>query len=136
LFVLFQYIYAANYTEQSPALKGNICSAGQEIIHHLWKSRVHYRVHNPTPLNRILNPHKFSPLQIYFSTYSPIHVYISLVAPSLQIFLPKFCTYFSLPSCWLCSFCLIVPWFDYLNNMCGRVKIIKLFIFQFSAGSC
>jgi len=50
-----------NSTEQSPCLETNNFSASQEIPRILWKSRVHYSIHNsPIPVP-VLSQIQFPP---------------------------------------------------------------------------
>jgi len=81
-----------NYNEQNLSWKPNSHSASQEIPRLFWKLKVHYRVHNRSPLTPILSQmhsvHNFPP------HFPKIHSDIlqSMPTPSAWIFPSSFTT--------------------------------------------
>jgi hypothetical protein len=95
-----------NSKEQSLTSETNSRIPSQEICRHLWNPKVHYLVHNSSPLVPILIQMNLVHIfQSYFLKihsniyYSPIFVEVLQDVYSLQTFRLKFCTSFSSLTC-------------------------------------
>ena len=128
--------------EQSRSWEANRFSAGQEIPRILWNPKVHYRTHKYPTSAPILS--HLDPVHIATSHFLKIHLNITLTSTpatpkwslSLRfLHLSPVCIS-SLPqTCYIPRPSHSSP-FDHPNNIGWAVRIIKLFIMQFSPLPC
>jgi hypothetical protein len=117
------------------------CAPIQEFPSILWDSKVHYCVHNSTPVVpflSLINPVNTTPsypTKIHFNVIHPPHVLVLLVVSFLPAFPPIFYMHASSShSCYMpCP--SHPPWLDHSNYTGRRVKVTKLLIMQFSPTS-
>jgi len=89
----------------------------------LWKSKIHYRVHESLPIDTVLNKlkliHNFIPYfcMINFNIIIPSMPMSQIFRPKCNIYFTHVC-YMSLPS--------HPSWFNRLSNIMQRVQSVKL----------
>jgi hypothetical protein len=114
----------------SPSQEANSYSASKEFPYLLWNQKVHYHAHKSPSLNPILS--HINPVHILILSLFKIHVHTILtpkygnaseVVSFLQVFLDKFCMYFSSLPCKLHA--LPITLLDHLNNISWWVQITK-----------
>jgi hypothetical protein len=64
-----------NAIQQSPSWEADSRPASQEILRHLWNTKVHYRVQNSTPLDLIVD--KINPVHILTPHFLKINLILS-----------------------------------------------------------
>jgi hypothetical protein len=123
------------FVQQNLSLEADSRIVRQEIFHISWNPEVHHRFHKILPIVPILNEMKPFDTPSILIVYS--HLYWILPSglfpsgfpsKSVRIYLlPRTC-HMTRPS--------QSPWFDYLNNIWCRIKIMMLLTIQCTPASC